>query len=522
MGDAPKIESTEKVSRGSIFSTHRGDSMTVSDSAKLTAHLVSTWEQYLRRSAPVPTASSGTMDETDSQGWNALKQAYTLGQPNMSDALFQWFGTQSFIGHQACGIFAQHWMIDKICTVPVQDALRMGYEITNDAGESELKPEVIAAYAHYDKKFNIRGHMLDYGRKGRIFGIRVAIPIIESADPDYYEKAFNPDGVRPGSFKGWTLVDPYWMSPILSSEASSKPIAPDFYEPTWWLIDGKRYHRTHLCIFRTDAPADILKPAYLYSGVPLPQKIMERVYAAERTANEAPLLTLTKRLMTYKLDDIEAAMADKSAFDAKMQQALQMQDNYARNVIGKDDEIEQIDTSLADLNELIQGQYALACAAGGVPVNKVMGTAAGGLSNEGAYDESNYHESLESLQTLKLSPFLERHHLLVKMSYIVPMFGASIGGVNTVASWAPLDSPTAKEWSEIWLNKSTAAANFAATGAIDDVDINNMLRNSRESDYSTIRPITESRAPVDGEEDDGEDDKPTVPMSKPNSAATGD
>ena len=49
-----------------------------------------------------------------------------------------------------------------------------------------------------------------------------------------------------------------------------------------------------------------MKPAYLYGGLPVPQLISERVYAAERTANEAPMLAMTKRLTVLKCDITQA------------------------------------------------------------------------------------------------------------------------------------------------------------------------------------------------------------------------
>ena len=47
---------------------------------------------------------------------------------------------------------------------------------------------------------------------------------------------------------------------------------------------------------------DTLKPSYNYGGIPLPQLIYERVYAAERTANEAPQLALSKRTSVLKVN----------------------------------------------------------------------------------------------------------------------------------------------------------------------------------------------------------------------------
>jgi hypothetical protein len=508
----PKLSQTEVTQhhpRSSLFSTHASDEVHGANRGATTAALHTIWETYLRRHAPyVSDVPGATMDDDDSQGWNAIKSAYSMGQPNMSDALFQWFGTQSFIGHQACAIVSQHWMVKKICLTPPRDAIRQGFEIMNDVGEKKLTSDVIAAYARYDKKFALTRNLLEYAYKGRKFGIRIAIPRIVSPDPEFYEKPFNPDSIRPGSFKGWTQVDPYWTAPILSASAAGQPDSPDFYEPTWWLINGKRYHRSHLCIFRTEQPDDILKPSYLYSGIPVPQAIMERVYAAERTANESPLLAMTKRLQTLKVGDIEALMLNKEKFDSTMSWFLNTRDNYGVRVMGGDDEFQQFDTSLADLWTTIEGSYAIACAAGDAPVNKIMGTAAGGLSNEGAYDESNYHETLESMQTHDLTPFVERHHLLIKLAYIIPKFGSK-GEVETTPSWLPLDAPTAKEYAEINELNARADLSLIQTGAIDEVDVNERLRNDKNSGYSTIKPILEaSREPVSGRPDEG--DEPTL------------
>lgn len=492
--ELPKEEVTETQARGSLFTTHRGDSMSRKNAARMAKTLGDQWREYLLAHAPRPVLPDGTMDDCDddSQGWNAIKSAYANGQPNISDALFQWYGSQTFIGHQACAIVAQHWLVKKICLVPARDAIRQGFEIVNEVGEEKLTPKVMAEYARYDKKFKLMKHLLDYAFKGRKFGIRIAIPLIDSPDPDFYEKPFNPDSIRPGAFKGWVQVDPYWTAPQLSAEAAGQPDSPDFYEPTWWQINGTRYHRSHLCIFRTEVPDDLLRPSYLYSGIPVPQAIMERVYAAERTGNEAPLLAMTKRLQTLKVADVESLMLNKDQFDEGMGFMTATRDNYGVRVMGSDDEMEQFDTSLADLANVIDSQYALACAAGDSPVNKIMGTSVGGLSNEGSYDESSYHETLESMQTHELTPFVERHHLLVKLSYIVPKFG-KVGAVQTTISWMPLDSPTALEYAQI--NETNARADLALvqTGAIDDVAVNERLRNDKNSGYSTIKPIMESR-----------------------------
>ena len=43
--------------------------------------------------------------------------------------------------------------------------------------------------------------------------------------------------------------------------------------------------------------SDVLLPTYRFGGYPIPQLIYERVYCAEKTANEAHMLAQSKRLL---------------------------------------------------------------------------------------------------------------------------------------------------------------------------------------------------------------------------------
>lgn len=473
-------------------STHRRE--VIEATPDISREMVRRLGNYLRAAFEATQrvkAGDYTGDSSGSDNPLNIKGVYNFAQPNIPDSLLMWYGAQTFIGHQTCALIAQHWLVDKICTIPAEDAIRQGYDVVSAPGAEPLSEQIIAAYANLDKRFRVIETLTEYARFGRIFGIRIAIPIIEGATAEYYEQPFNADGVLQNTFKGWTMVDPYWTSPILDGPSAAKPDSQHFYEPTWWLINGIKYHRTHLCIFRTEQPADILKPAYLYSGVPIPQKIMERVYSAERTANEAPMLALTKRMYVQKVQDIAAIIAKKAQFDQLMQFQRATQDNYATKIIGANDEFSQQDTSLAELSDVIDTMYAVACAAGNVPVNKAMGTAAGGLSNEGAYDEANYHEFLESLQTHRLTPFLERHHLLCRKSYIEPQFGDA-GKTATAIFWAPLDSPTAKELSDTNKTKADTDQIYFDLGVLDSASIAQRLNSDRDSGYSNLPVVTDN------------------------------
>lgn len=415
---------------------------------------------------------------------------------SVPDAQMAWYTSQGFIGYQLCAIIAQHWLVDKACTMPARDAVRNGYEITVNDG-SEAKPEIITAMKKLDKRFGLNKNMREFVRMGRIFGVRHALFLVDSDDPNYYAKPFNIDSVKPGAYRGISQIDPYWLTPELDRNATASPASQHFYEPTWWRVNGMgRVHRSHFCIFRANEVPDVLKPTYSFGGVSIPQKIYERVYAAERTANEGPQLAMTKR-STVLAVNTASALADQVAFEERMALWQYYLNNYGVKIIDRTDTYSQNDTALGDVDTVTMTQYQLVSGASSVPVTKLIGTSPKGFQSSGSYEESSYHEELESIQENDLTPLAERHHQLSMRSVIAPKFG--IAPVETEVVWAPVASLTATEQADINLKKSQTDVALSQTGAIDGVDIRNRVIKDPDSGYSGIEQY---------EDDNGEENQP--------------
>jgi phage-related protein (TIGR01555 family) len=398
--------------------------------------------------------------------------------------LMPWYMRQGFIGYQNAGFIAQHWLVYKACAVPIDDAIRNGYEVTTATGE-DLDEDALALIKSADRRMGIKGQLRDFGIKGRIFGIRIALFEVESEDPEYYQKPFNLDGVKAGTYKGVSQVDPYWCAPILDITSAAVPSAKHFYEPTWWLIGSRRVHRSHLVIFRYADPADVIKPLYLFGGIPLPQMLMERVYCAERTANEAPALALSKRTTVW-MTDMSKVMADSQKAQIVLQNWIANRDSFGVKLGDKEsEEFQQFDTPLADFDSLVMTQYGLVAATAGCPITKLLGTTPGGFAATGEYDESSYHESEESIQERDLTPFLERHHELVMRSEVVPKF-PELADVELVAKWNELDAMTHVEQSTVNLNKAQTDAALIASGSLMPEDSRARIAADKDSGYHGI------------------------------------
>lgn len=457
-------------------------------------------EKALQRSFQRPAGefqqfnADGTTVAMDSS--NMIKPFGGFEGESISATQISWYASNSFFGYQLCAMIAQHWFVKKACWMPARDAIRHGYDITVNDGE-KADPKVLQALASIDKKFKIKQHCRNFVGFGNEFGIRHALPIVDYEDENAYIKPFNPDAVRPGSYKGISQIDPYWITPELDQEAAANPANMGFYEPTWWRVNGKRIHKSHLIIYRTCEVADVLKPTYYYGGIPLPQLIAERVYAAERVADEAPALALSKR-STIIHTDLTAAIANQQEFDKRMTLWSWFRDNFGIKILGQEEVAEQFDTNLADFDSLIASQYSIACGISNCPETKMMGNSPkGGLGANGDAEKESYGEFKQSIQSDAFDPLVERHHILAMRSFFPNET------FKPVANWNPVDTPTALEQADINLKKAQTDAALVETGAIDAVDVRRRLIADKTSGYNGISDIV-PEGPGDEDFEDNE------------------
>lgn len=448
--------------------------------------------------SPKLTASHG-MDSSGEDLFNASKSAFTMGSSRVNELVFSWYISQGFIGWQACALMAQHWLVDAACTTNAEAAIKRGWELTVNTGD-DVDPKIMAKLKKFDKRMKVKQSLIEFDKHRKIFGIRIAMPIF-SGNYDY-EKPFNIDGVKPGTYKGMSQIDPYWITPLLDESAVADQSSINFYEPTWWEVTtGKKttkVHRSHLIVTRYSEVTDILKPTYIYGGLPLVQLIFERIYAAERTANEAPLLAATKR-MTVLYQDLNSAVADPAKFIKTITQWAQFRDNHGVKVAGKGDVVQEFDTNLAGLDETIMTQYQIVAAIAKTPVSELMKTQLKGFNSTGEGERQSWYSELEKIQEYVYDPFLDRHYeLLVKSEFK--------GEFDIDVVWNPLESPTDKDIAEINKSKADTDKLLWEMGAITDIEIRDRLIADETSCYNglealeVIEPTDEDESKVDGNE----------------------
>lgn len=424
---------------------------------------------------PVGIAMDGVCDT------GKLNNAYSISNP-VNDIIYTHFAVQGFIGFQACAILCQNWLINKACTLPAKDAIRPAYElsyVTTD-DEEEIDKDFLTEITDESndlKGFNIKSVCSTFAQKKRQFGQVLAFPIIEGAN---YELPFNIDSIQKDSYKGMTVVDPVWYTPILDTDAVSNPQSLRYMKPTYFQMpDGKKVHHSW-CIFGVNGEiSDVLLPTYRFGGYPIPQLIYERVYCAEKTANEAHMLAQSKRLLIADIN-VKSYMTNPTNTLKELEALTQFRDNWGVMTKRPGDSVQQIDTSLADLDEVIMTQYQLVAAASCVPATKLLETQPKGFNSTGDYEDKQYKLTLVEIQNADYIPILDFHYALLSKS----KYGITR---DYTITFKEIDTPTELERAQINQTKAQTDSVYVQSGILSPDEVRDNLIKNPNSGYNDIQ-----------------------------------
>lgn len=360
-------------------------------------------------------------------------------QEGVPDAIGDWFAAQGAVPARQAAWMSKHWLIDKAVSMPARDAVRQGWELDSE------NQELIDALQKRDRKSGIEFTLQDFVSSARRTGGAVALfhtcPSGED-ETEYYEAPFNLDAVT--EYNGISIIDASEANGEALGENISNPASLRYMQPEFYRIGNKRYHHSHVVDCIPYPVADYLKATYGYFGQSVAERVYSRVYSAERTADEAPLLAMTKRLRALGVD-LESVINDGGleTLVANVQGLQEMADNLGVFVYdtANGGGLTQLDTGLADLDATIMTQYQLVAAIAEVPATKLLGTSPKGFNATGESEAEDYRQSLESIQTVHMMPLLERHYAIE-----CQLLGDSDG---VTVTWMPLDSPTAAEYADI-------------------------------------------------------------------------
>lgn len=473
----------------------------------LNAEMVKQWncDNALQRVAPI-TSNGGdgfAMDSgLKSVNFNAGANPFVLNH---------FISNCSFIGYQAMAVMSQHWLISKGCFLKGRDALKRGYKLTINTGE-QLEPNELELINSLDRDLDINKNLSDALGYCNVFGIRHIL--FKHKDKNFdYSKPFNPDAFKGGDYAGIVQIDPQFLAPEFINEDLSDPLSGNFYNPEYWNVFGKRVHKSHMVILTGEEVPKMLKPTYRYGGISLVQRVYERVYCTDRVANESPKLMLTKRTNVRKMD-LTSAFANPAKLSSSMNSISKYKDNHGVLLADKEEEIQQLDTNLTGIDEVITSQYEIVASILDIPVSKLLGTGHKGLST-GETDEDYYISSLQAIQENEYSKLLKAHYL--RLSYSLFDEDKKLTPV-----WLPMKVTSDHEKASTNNLTAQMLVSLYNVGSIDSKEIRDYIATTEEFGLNNLDLSKEllDTYPVDYLNDDVDDDDDD-PEPEPEKAAQG-
>lgn len=405
----------------------------------------------------------------------------------INDTVWAHYGNDTYIGWSACAILAQNPIIHLACHIPAEDAIARGYKLAfadhedaDASGDGKPDNDLLTAVKKATEKMGINDVCVKLNYNKRVFGFGVSFPIIydKSGKPYDMSKPFNPDGLKGMDYRGFKVVDPYWLTPQFEEGATRDPLNERFMEPTWYkLPDGRVVHHTWFIKVNNAEVADILKPTYYYGGMPLTQMIYKRVWCAEKTANEAPLLAMSKRMLVVDAN-VQQIIKNKSYVYKLMQVITKCRNNWGVFFKSPTSNIQQIDTSLTDFEECMFSQFQLVASIAQMPATKLLQTTPKGFNSTGEFEWKIYAQLQQTVQNRDYKPQIEKH---------IEILTATQGKhrVMTV-TFNPVDAPSEKERADIENTKANTRTSYVQNGILTPEEVRDVMRNDEDGEYTSI------------------------------------
>lgn len=210
-----------------------------------------------------------------------------------------------------------------------------------------------------------------------------------------------------GELKGFRAVEPMWSYPLAYN--SDNPLAPDFFRPRSWSVQGKEVHASRLLTFIGRPMPDILKPAYAFGGLSLSQMAIPYVQNWLRTRQSVSDLVHSFSVLILATD-----MGDNLNVDAMAKlikralMATQFRDNRGLQLIDKNTEdLKNIAVPLGSLDKLqAQAQEQMASVVG-IPLVKLLGITPSGLNATAEPEIRVFYDHIAAVQSKFLGDHLK-------------------------------------------------------------------------------------------------------------------
>lgn len=300
-----------------------------------------------------------------------------------------------------------------------------------------------------------------------------------------------------GAIKRLVPVEPMWSYP--GRYNAINPLLPDFYQPTTWWVQSTEVHHTRLLTFISRPVADILKPAYAFSGLSLSQLSLPAINNWLRARQSVSDLihsfsvpVLKTSLMPHLGDSIDG---EDSELAKRITLFNALRDNRATMVLDKDmEDFSNVSTPLGSLDKLQAQAVEQIAFVPAMPLVVMLGTSPAGLNPSADGEIQVWHELIRALQESVFDPQIQ----VLMEAVMLSEFGEIDPDIGWV--WNPLKDMDETQLATIRKTNAETFAIYVDSGVLAPEEERSRLASDEEGLYSNINP---DDVPEPPEQDDG-------------------
>lgn len=298
-----------------------------------------------------------------------------------------WTEGITFLGYAYLAELAQRPEYRVISETIASEMTRKWIRFTSKADDDKAKEDRIKELDAEFKRLNVRDLFCRATEQDGFFG-RGHI-YIDTGDTDHPEElkksigdgwdALSKAKLAKKPIKALRTVEAIWCYP--TSYNSNDPLAPNWYRPDSWYVQGKEVHASRLITFIGREVPDILKPTYSFGGLSMSQMAkpyvdnwLETRQSVNDIIHQFVIPVLSTNMQTSVQDDGDQLFRRAKFFNL-------VRDNRGLMILDKDsEEFQNVSAPLGSLDQLqAQAQEHMA-AVSHIPTVKLLGIQPAGLN----------------------------------------------------------------------------------------------------------------------------------------------
>lgn len=387
-----------------------------------------------------------------------------------------------FVGYAVLSNIAQEALIRAGVETTADEMTRKFVEwYYNDDGDDNHEKDINELDAEM-VKYKIKERFNEACQKDGYFGgCLVYIDVGELDDEERREPlTLDSKTFEKGSFRGLKVIEPINIYP--GDYNTSDPTDENYFNPEYWYILGKKYHKSRFLYFASNPAPLLLKPTYNFFGIPRAQLALD--YVAQFVANkESAQELLNKFSLTCWKTDMSQVLQGQSSNDLirRVKMFNKLKHNSGTMVLDKETEdMMQINTPLSGVRDIVEMSLNLLTAVWRIPKIKYIGEGEGGLN---ASSKEQMHSFYDFIQSQKEKMFTEPLETVRKILLL------NIGKEPDEAltfRYPPLWEMDEAERADLNSKKATTAITYINAGVLSQEEVRANLSMDKNSGYSQI------------------------------------